>query len=67
MFFYSLFIFFWFVFFIFSIYCIKECFVDCLEINFFIDGGFFYCLLCVYLVLVNNLLLVEKGGNEVKG
>lgn len=49
-----------------SVYCIKECFSDYSEINLFIDGGFSHCLLCAYLDLANNLLPVEKGGNEVK-
>lgn len=49
-----------------SIYCIKECFSDYSEINLFIDGRFSHCLLCAYLDSANNLLPVEKGGNEVK-
>lgn len=49
-----------------SIYCIKECFSDYSEINLFTYGGFSLYLLCAYQASVNNLLLAEKGGNEVK-
>lgn len=49
-----------------NIYCIEECFSDYSEINLFFDGRFSLCLLCTYLASTNNLLPVEKGGNEVK-
>ena len=63
---YSLFIPFWPISPTSSIYCIKECFSDYSEINLYTDGGFSHCLLYAYLASANNLLLVEKGGNEVK-